>query len=145
MIIQFAQKALIVQDGNVLLVRKSMDDPFNPGKWELPGGRLKDGESPDEALVREIREEVDLEIVPGNPLALWNWRLGKDIDSPMVIAVSRLCHVRSGTVSLERLEHDDFISEFGWFELGAVLSLDLIPDARRPIADSLTRLSSLST
>lgn len=138
--LQFAQKAVIVLDGNVLLVRKSLDDPYNPGKWELPGGRLKDGESPDDALRREVREEVDLDVLPGRPLAIWHWRLGSDADSPMVVAVSRLCHLRSGSVSLSRLEDDDFISEYGWFEAAAVPTLDLISDARRPIEDSLAML-----
>ena len=32
------------------------------GYWEFPGGRVKDGETPQDACVREIREEVDLRI-----------------------------------------------------------------------------------
>lgn len=37
-------------------------DPF-AGKWEFPGGKLEEGESPEQAAVREIREELDADII----------------------------------------------------------------------------------
>ena len=51
-----AQKALIVKDNNVLITRDSRDNV-----WELPGGRLDDGEEPKEGILREIREELGVE------------------------------------------------------------------------------------
>ncbi len=39
---------------------------FNPKRhgWEMPGGAVEDGESDEEAMVREFREEVDLDFIP---------------------------------------------------------------------------------
>ena len=42
---QFAQKAFVVHNGALLMVRKSSGDPHNPGRWEVPGGRMSFGEA----------------------------------------------------------------------------------------------------
>lgn len=52
---------LILRDGMLLITRRP---PGKHGalKWEFPGGKLEDDEAPAECLVREIREELALEI-----------------------------------------------------------------------------------
>lgn len=53
--------AIIEQDGLVLACRRNADRVLG-GKWEFPGGKLEPGESPDQALVREIGEELGVQI-----------------------------------------------------------------------------------
>lgn len=138
--LQFAQKAVIEVDGRLLLVRKSMSDPYQPGKWELPGGRMEDNESIDDALIREVREEVGLQVRPGRPVAIWSWQQGDDASVLTVVAVARFCTVISGSVGMESHEEDDHIDGWGWFAPGAVMELDLIPSAREPIRAALACL-----
>ena len=58
--------AAIIKDKNHLLIAKRhAKDPL-AGKWEFPGGKLEPGETPEECLVREIREELKLEIEVGD-------------------------------------------------------------------------------
>jgi 8-oxo-dGTP diphosphatase len=47
-------------DDEVLLLRRSMNETFLPGRWTLPAGKLQDGEDPEVAALRELREETGL-------------------------------------------------------------------------------------
>ena len=50
------------QYGKVLILKRSTDSKTNPGKWELPGGKVNQDESFDHALIREVYEETNLKI-----------------------------------------------------------------------------------
>lgn len=52
---------ILVQEGRVL-IQKRLSTGVWADLWEFPGGRLEPGETPEEALVREFREETELEI-----------------------------------------------------------------------------------
>ena len=51
--------ALRLSDGRVLLVKRPPEKKHG-GLWEFPGGKLEKGETPEEALKRELREELDI-------------------------------------------------------------------------------------
>jgi 8-oxo-dGTP diphosphatase len=56
--------AVIVADGRVLLMRRPPGDRL-AGLWELPGGKVEPGESPEECLARELAEECSLTVTVG--------------------------------------------------------------------------------
>lgn len=60
--IKVAVAVIFDEEGRVLITRRSLDSPHG-GLWEFPGGKLEDNELPSEALVREIKEEVNLDIL----------------------------------------------------------------------------------
>ena len=53
--------AVIERDGRVLVAQRGSGDPLS-GKWEFPGGKIEPGETPERCLVREIREELGIEV-----------------------------------------------------------------------------------
>jgi 8-oxo-dGTP diphosphatase len=50
------------QDGCVLMAKRPQGKP-SAGRWEFPGGKIESHESPDQALVRELREELGIELI----------------------------------------------------------------------------------
>lgn len=63
--------AIIVRGGKVFATQRGYGEW--KGWWEFPGGKMEAGESPVEALKREIREELDAEIEVGDLLETVEW------------------------------------------------------------------------
>ena len=65
-IIDVAVGVLLRPDGTVLLGNRPADKPW-PGWWELPGGKLEAGESVQQALTRELKEEIGITVTQTTP------------------------------------------------------------------------------
>ncbi|HEX7042740.1 MAG TPA: NUDIX hydrolase [Patescibacteria group bacterium] len=59
--------AIFNDSGEILMVKRSMQDDFLPGFWEMPGGGTDFGEHPVIALKRELKEEVGLDVEVKKP------------------------------------------------------------------------------
>ena len=53
--------ALLERGGRILICRRRQDQS-HAGKWEFPGGKVEPGEDADDALARELKEELDIEV-----------------------------------------------------------------------------------
>lgn len=60
--------AVVLDDGGVLLCQRP-DGPHLPLMWEFPGGKIDPGESPEQALARELREELGVAAAIGEQVA----------------------------------------------------------------------------
>lgn len=60
-IVLVAAVALIDADGRVLISQRPMDKQLG-GLWEFPGGKVEPGERPETALIRELKEELDIDV-----------------------------------------------------------------------------------
>jgi 8-oxo-dGTP diphosphatase len=79
--LRFVAAALIVRDGKVLIGQRRADQPMGP-LWEFPGGKIEPGESPQQALSRELAEELGIraEIGPAITRIRHHYRRGGAVD-----------------------------------------------------------------
>lgn len=115
--------AVIIENGRVLLTRRT-DAQHLAGMWEFPGGKLEDGESPEEALARECREECGIEVDVGEVLDVTHHRYPeKD-----VLLLFYRCALQSGEV------RDLQVAAHAWVAPSNLGRYDLPPADRRVVA-----------
>ncbi|MGH3784067.1 MAG: (deoxy)nucleoside triphosphate pyrophosphohydrolase [Pseudonocardiaceae bacterium] len=118
----------LVCAGRVLAQQRAYP-PELAGRWELPGGRVEPGENAHEALVRECREELAVEVVPGE-------QLGPDVALPggqvLRVHVARLAQPAATPVAVEH-------AALRWVDVTDLAELDWL-DADRAILPDLEGL-----
>lgn len=119
--------ALIVHDGYIFATRRGYGEW--KGYWEFPGGKVEPGETPDDALVREIREELDTEISVDQYVTTVEW----DYQTFHLSMRCYLCRVVSGALTL--LEHE----AAAWLDKENLRSVSWLP-ADDAILDEIKRI-----
>jgi 8-oxo-dGTP diphosphatase len=106
---------LLIKDNKVLLEKRNTS--VEKGKWAIPGGHIDIGETAEEAIKREIKEETDLEIKNLKFLAY------QDEFMPHIKIHSLVLIFKGEPVGEVKL--NDESSEFGWFTKEEALKLNL--------------------
>ena len=121
--------ALYDAQGRVLITQRPAGKPL-AGRWEFPGGKLHDGEEPYTGLVRELREELGVEVAAAEPL------LRYDVEYPGRTITLDMWRVTSWTGIVRGLDGQ----AWKWVE-PALLGREDILEADLPIVAALAELS----
>ena len=106
---RIAVKAFIAQNNKVLLLKRRTNDSHKPNTWDIPGGRLAIGENPFDGLMRETKEETNLEIEIVMPIDVHHFT--RD-DNQKITMIIFLCKPRTENIILSE-EHQ----EYRWLDL----------------------------
>ncbi|SFQ28658.1 NUDIX hydrolase [Amycolatopsis rubida] len=124
-------KGVLVRDGRVLLLRNER------AEWELPGGRIEPGETPEECVAREIAEETGLRADVAEILDSWVYRI--EVADKTVFIVTYGCTSAAAEAPVLSGEHNR-LAEFAEDE---VAGLTMPEGYKRSIAAWFDRLRTL--
>ena len=122
-------KGVLLIGGKVVLVRNDR------GEWELPGGRLEAGETPEQALAREFEEELSIRVEPVGAIDSYLFEV---IPSKHVFIVTYGCRLLGRFSPALSAEH----TEFGLHGLDTLDRLSLPPGYKRSIQSWSTHAKS---
>lgn len=115
-----ASSAIILKDNKILLIRRSNYTPAFPKHWACPGGRAEPNESPEQNVIREVKEEINLEFKPTKLFAT-----GKYQDRDLY----RFLGDWKGKIKIQKEEIDDC----QWFPYDEAAKLELAFDYKKII------------
>lgn len=121
--------AAVIREGERIFATQRGYGPCKDG-WEFPGGKIEPGETPEQALEREIREELDTEIAVGEKAAQ------VECDSPgfHLSMGCYFCTVLSGSLTLK--EHESA----QWLRMDELDAVDWLPADREALAQIRKKL-----
>ncbi|NIR49687.1 NUDIX domain-containing protein [candidate division KSB1 bacterium] len=103
--------AVIAKNGDILLIRRA-NEPYK-NCWDFPGGFLEFDEHPEDGLIREVSEELDIKIQVSGLIGLYMDHYGSQKESTLNIYYT--CNILNGSITPN---HE--VSEAKWFSLREV-------------------------
>lgn len=122
----------------MLLCRLSDKVPDAVGRWTLPGGGLRFGESPSDACRREVHEETGLSIEVGSLVTVDSQLFMFERERAHVLRILYRCQVTGGELRDERNGTTDTCA---WFTQEEMRAMDLVPVARLGVSHAFRRKS----
>jgi ADP-ribose pyrophosphatase YjhB (NUDIX family) len=123
---KIAQKAIITNDNKVLLLR---DPRMDEVIWEIPGGRMNIDEEPREAVAREIKEELGIEIAVGAVVHMEQFMQGNEGKRAFVIVYE--CHIANPMQPIVMSEAE--VCEIAWVSAEELPKYPLFPEYKRAL------------
>ncbi len=120
-------KALLLHNGRLLILKEESRKGF---VWDLPGGKIEYGESPKEALLREVKEELDIDVKVIRSVGVWFFYSQQSKNQ--VICHTFLCKpLGKFTIDTSKNPANEHFIELKWLTVQEILKNPeiIIPDS----------------
>jgi 8-oxo-dGTP diphosphatase len=120
-------KGILQKEGRILLLKDTGE------KWELPGGRIDFGDTPEQTLTREFEEELQVQNVQiGKLLHAWTFVVNREDSDRQYVVLVYTCSAPD-----QELHRSDEHLEIGWFPIGDIKDLPM----REGYKEAISRLN----
>lgn len=123
----------LVDADRILLGHRHPSRRWYPNVWDLPGGHVEQGETEVHALIRELREELDVRVLERDVVAVADLHLGNDTGSDLTLGIWRVLDWQGPIMNRAPDEHD----LLGWFAAGDLAGLALAHKDYQPLLQQL--------
>jgi 8-oxo-dGTP diphosphatase len=102
--------AAVIHERKILLLKRAETKKFLPGYYDLPGGKVKEGEDPNQAVLRELEEETGLKGQILQPYNVWSTILNFNGAEEHIIEIDYLIKTETtDKILLSEHEHSKYI------------------------------------
>lgn len=131
---------VIRSEGKFLLVQRSEKDDIFPGHWQNMGGKIEIGETVENAIAREMMEEVGIKL-ESTPIFLHSYSWKKDDDSPTKLGLIFLIEMTKKIEDIEVALCDE-LEKYGWYTIDEAKEIKTIgPDSPTGTLGQLSKAS----
>jgi 8-oxo-dGTP diphosphatase len=121
---------ILIRNGLVLACQRRSDARY-PLKWEFPGGKLEDGESPESAVVRELREELKINAVVDSEFFRQEWIYNEGVADPQGEGAFRVFYLLIRHFTGTPVNHA--FEQIRWVTPEELLRMDILEGNRKAV------------
>jgi len=110
------------EDDRVFIGKRALNKEYSPGKWETIGGSVEKGETPEEALAREVKEEVGAKIK--NLRYYGDYQYGNRTFKLFIVELTK-----------EPIPNKNDFIDWGWFSKNEIEKMDFAINCKEKLLD----------
>jgi 8-oxo-dGTP diphosphatase len=110
MIFKIVVKGVIIKDNKLLIIKRSLHEKHDPGKISFPAGFVETAENPIDAVIREVKEETNLDVKVKKVTTVWTKIIPEE--NLQLIGINYLCFPLN-----EKIILNEELESYQWIDL----------------------------